>query len=63
MGKFSDGTTQQLASVIWSSSKPAVVQISNDASNPGTALAVAAGTVMIEARAAWVRGWARLTVK
>jgi hypothetical protein len=63
MGKFSDGTTQQLASVIWSSSNPAVAQISNDGSNPGVGLAIAAGTVMIEARAVWVRGWARLTVQ
>ena len=63
IGKFSDGTTQQLASVTWSSSKPAVAQISNDASNPGVGLAIAAGTVMIEARAVWVRGWARLTVQ
>jgi hypothetical protein len=63
MGKFSDGTTQQLASAIWSSSSPAVAQISNDASNSGVALAVAPGTVMIEARSAWVRGWAKLTVQ
>ena len=63
MGKFSDGTTQQLASVTWSSSNPAVAQISNDASNPGVGLAIAAGKVMIEASAVWVRGWARLTVK
>ncbi len=63
IGKFSDGTTQQLASVTWSSSNPAVVEISNDASNPGVGLAIAAGTVRIEASAVWVRGWARLTVQ
>jgi hypothetical protein len=62
-GKFSDGTTQQLASVTWSSSNPAVAEISNDASNPGVGLAIAPGTVMIEARAVWVRGSARLTVQ
>jgi hypothetical protein len=62
-GKFSDGTTQQLASVTWSSSNRAVAQISNDASNPGVGLAVAAGKVTIEASAVWVRGWASLTVK
>ena len=62
-GKFSDGTTQQLASVTWSSSNPAVAQISNDASNPGVGLAIAAGKVMIEASAVWVRGSAWLTVK
>jgi len=63
MGKFSDGTTQQLASVTWSSSNPAVAQISNDASNPGVGLAIAPGTVKIEASAVWVRGWATLTVQ
>jgi hypothetical protein len=62
-GKFSDGSTQQLASVTWSSSNRAVAQISNDASNPGTALAIAPGTFMIEASAVWVRGSAWLTVK
>jgi len=63
MGKFSDGTTQQLASVTWSSSNRAVAQISNDASNPGVGLAIAPGTVKIEASAVWVRGWATLTVQ
>jgi hypothetical protein len=62
-GKFRDGTTQQLASVTWSSSNPAVAQISNDASNPGVGLAIAPGTVKIEASAVWVRGWATLTVQ
>ena len=41
-GTFSDGSTQQLASVTWSSSDPAVAQISNDASNHGVGLAIAA---------------------
>jgi hypothetical protein len=63
MGKFSDGTMQQLASVTWSSSNPGVAQISNDASNPGVGLAIAPGTVKIEASAVWVRGWATLTVQ
>ena len=57
-GQVRDGTTQQLASVTWSSSNPAVAQISNDASNPGVGLAIAPGTVKIEASAVWVRGWA-----
>ena len=62
-GAFSDGSTQQLASVTWSSSDPTVAQITNDASNHGVALAIAAGTGIIEARAGHVRGWARLTVR
>ena len=62
-GKFSDGTTQQLASVTWTSSNPHVAQISNDASNPGVGLAIAPGTVKIEVSAVWVRGWATLTVQ
>jgi hypothetical protein len=62
-GTFRDGSTQQLASVTWSSSNPAVAQISNDASNHGVALAIAAGKVVIEAKAGTVQGRARLTVE
>ena len=40
-GTFSDSSTQQLASVTWSSSNPAVVSVTDDASNPGAAYAVA----------------------
>ena len=63
MGRFRDGSTEQLASVTWSSSDPRVAQISNDASNHGVGLAIARGEVIIEARAGRVRGWARLTVR
>jgi large repetitive protein len=63
MGTFSDGTTQQLASVTWFSSNPAVAEISNDASNHGTALAIARGEVIIAAHAGWVWGWAWLRVQ
>jgi hypothetical protein len=62
-GTFSDTSTQQLASVTWSSSDPTVAQISNDASNRGTALGVAAGTVTITATAGTVSGSSTLTVK
>jgi hypothetical protein len=62
-GTFSDGSTEQLASVTWSSSNPAVAQITNDASNHGVALAVAAGTVTITATAGSVSGTATLTVQ
>jgi len=61
-GTFSDGSTQQLASVTWSSSNPNVAQITNDWSNHGLALAVAAGTVTITATAGSVSGTAMLTV-
>ena len=50
-GTFSDGSTQELASVTWSSSDPTVAEISNDAGNHGVALAIGAGKVIIEARA------------
>ena len=43
-GTFSDGTTQQLASVTWSSSNSAVISISNDATDPGAAYAVTANS-------------------
>jgi hypothetical protein len=61
-GTFSDGSKEQLASVTWSSSNPAVAQISNDASNHGVGLAVAAGTVTITATDGSVSGTATLTV-
>jgi hypothetical protein len=61
-GTFSDSSTEQLASVTWSSSDTTVAQISNDASNRGTAIAIAAGTVTITASAGSVSGSATLTV-
>jgi len=39
-GTFSNNTTQRLAPVIWSSSNPAGVSITNDATNEGTAYIV-----------------------
>jgi uncharacterized protein YjdB len=62
-GTFGDGSTQQLASVTWSSSDPSVAQISNDWSNHGVGLAIAAGTVTITATAGSVSGSATLTVQ
>ena len=61
-GTFSDNSTQQLASVTWSSSNTAVAQVSNDASNSGSAYGVAAGTVTITATAGSVKGSATLNV-
>ena len=62
-GTFSDGSTLQLASVTWSSSDPTVAQMTNDASNHGVGLAIAAGTVTITASAGSVSGSATLTVQ
>jgi uncharacterized protein YjdB len=61
-GTFSDSSTEQLASVTWSSSNTAVAEISNDASNHGVAVAIADGTVTISATAGSVSGSATLTV-
>jgi len=61
-GTFSDNSTAQLASVTWSSSDTTKAQISNDASNHGMSLAIAAGTVTITAAAGNVSGTATLTV-
>ncbi len=62
-GTFSDGSKQQLASVTWSTSNPAVAQITNDWSNHGLGLAIAAGTVTITATDGSVSGTAKLTVQ
>jgi hypothetical protein len=48
-GKFSDGSQQQLASVRWTSSSTSVAQITNDVTNRGTVLAVAAGSSTLTA--------------
>ncbi len=61
-GMFSDGSTQTLASVTWSSTDTAVAEITNDASNKGVALALAAGTTTITATAGSVSGSTTLTV-
>ena len=62
-GKFRDGTTQQLASAIWTTSNSRVAEVSNDASNHGVGLAIKPGTVLIMATAGHVKGWALLTVQ
>jgi hypothetical protein len=61
-GTFSDGTTSPLASAIWSSSNPGVASISNDATNKGTAVAVAAGSTAISAMVGSVTNSTTLTV-
>jgi hypothetical protein len=61
-GTFSDGTTRQLAGVVWSSSGTGVAQISNDASNPGVAIGIAQGTTTITATVGSVSGSTTLTI-
>jgi hypothetical protein len=55
-GTFSDNSTQQLASVTWSSSNPAAATITNDATNSGVAYGVAPGSTIISACAGSVCG-------
>jgi hypothetical protein len=55
-------SAEQLASVTWSSSNPAIVQITNDSTNHGSALAVATGMVTITATAGTVSGSTTLKV-
>ena len=43
-GTFSNNSTQQLASVTWSSSSTAAIGIGNDATDPGAAYAAASGS-------------------
>jgi len=62
-GTFSDSSTEQLAAVTWSSSDTTLAVISNDMTNPGVGLALAAGTVTITAAAGGVSGTATLTLR
>ncbi len=62
VGTFSNGSTQALSSVLWSSSSVAIAPISGDATNPGVAATAAQGTTTITASAAGVSGSATLTV-
>ncbi|HEV2522124.1 MAG TPA: kelch repeat-containing protein [Candidatus Acidoferrales bacterium] len=62
-GTFSDNSTQVLQSVIWSSSNQAAAMISNDTSNHGMAVAVAAGMSTITASAGPISGSTVLTVQ
>jgi hypothetical protein len=61
-GTFSDNSTQQLASVTWSSSNTTVATIAGDVTNRGGAYAVAAGAATISACAGSVCGSTLLTV-
>ena len=61
-GTFSDSSTEQLASVTWSSSDAAVVSITDDASNLGAAYALGTGAATVSACAGAVCGSTTLTV-
>ena len=61
-GTFSDNSTEQLASVTWSSSNPAVVTITDDDSDSGSIYALAMGTATVSACAGSVCGSTTLAV-
>jgi hypothetical protein len=64
-GTFSDSSTHPLAALTWSATDRAgtnVAQISNDATNPGVALAQSQGTATITACAGTICGSTTLTV-
>ena len=63
-GTFSDGSTEQLASVTWNSSNTAAVSITDDVSNMGAAYALGAlgGTATVSACAGSVCGSTTVTV-
>jgi hypothetical protein len=61
-GTFSDSSTEQLASVTWSSSNPAAVSITDDASNLGAAYVLGPGGATVSACAGSVCGSTTLTV-
>ena len=62
-GTFSGGSTEILQSVTWSSSNQAAGTITNDASDHGVALALAAGKSTITASAGSISGSTVLTVQ
>ncbi|MDM4770227.1 Ig-like domain-containing protein [Solimonas sp. SE-A11] len=63
VGRFSDGSTQNLTTqVTWSSSDAAVASMSNAAGSAGLATSVAKGTVTITATHATINGSTTLTV-
>ncbi len=62
-GSFSDGSTQDLtASAVWSSSAPAVAQVSNAAGSQGLVTGIASGPATITATSGSHAGTAAVTV-
>jgi N-acetylneuraminic acid mutarotase len=62
VGTFSNGNTENLASVLWSSSNTSVATISNDATDPGVASSSTQGTTTVTASVLGVSGLATLTI-
>jgi hypothetical protein len=48
-GTFSNNSTQELASVVWTSSNPAVATVTDDVTNSGVVYGVSAGSAVISA--------------
>ncbi len=61
-GTFSDNSTQLLASATWSSSSSAVASVTNDITDSGVAIALAAGSSTVSACTGSVCGSTALTV-
>jgi len=61
-GTFGDNSTQQLASVTWSSASPTVATVTNDVTNSGVVFAITAGTANVEACAGAICGTVQVTV-
>jgi hypothetical protein len=61
-GTYSDNTTQQLASVIWTSSAPTVATVTDDDTNSGVIYGVAAGLSNISACTGSICGTTQVTV-
>ncbi len=61
-GTFSNGNNEQLAEVVWTSSNPGVVSVSDDATNAGAAWAAAEGLATVTACAGFICGSTTLTV-
>ncbi len=61
-GTFSNGNSESLASVLWSSSNTGIATISNDTTDSGVAAGVTQGTATVTATALSVTGSATVTV-
>jgi len=62
MGTFSNGNSESLASVLWSSSNTGVATASNDATDSGFAASLTQGTATITASALGITGSSSLTI-
>jgi trimeric autotransporter adhesin len=62
VGTFTDGSTETLTSVEWSSSSATTATLSNDATNSGVGVSHAQGTATVTASASGVSGSATLTI-